>query len=175
MVHQLRTHTNPEAPGCVETLRSTSGLVLTCGIHVLKTQISEQSTVVLSSGEAELCSVIHEILQEHSALSERVSHQVVLVSVTQGIRDVQGVKTFLELKGFWDPDYTPDKKTLKHVDASDKDMLGEGGTFEGGFKTMFELQVVLHLSSQSWKDMPPKHMVLVCEQMKEEQCSTAAS
>ena len=58
MVHQLRTHTNPEAPGCVETLSSTSGLVITCGIHVLKTQISVQSTVVMSSGEAELYSTI---------------------------------------------------------------------------------------------------------------------
>ena len=41
-------HSNPEAPGCVEALRSTSGLVLIEGIHVLKTQISEQSTVALS-------------------------------------------------------------------------------------------------------------------------------
>ena len=110
--------------------------------------------------------MIHEILQEHSALSERVSHQVVLVSVTQGIRDVQSVKTFLELNCYWNPDYTPDKKTLKHIDASDKDILGEGGTFEGGLKTILELQVEPHRSFQSWKDMSPKHVVLVCEQMK---------
>ena len=55
---------------------------------------------------------------------------------------------------------------MQHMDASDKDMLGEGGTFERGFETIPELQVEFPLNLQSWKDMSPKYVVLVREQME---------
>ena len=55
---RLETYVDSDWAGCKGTRRSTSGGVVSCGEHVLKSWSTTQATVALSSAEAELYSLV---------------------------------------------------------------------------------------------------------------------
>ena len=55
---RLETYVDSDWAGCKGARRSTSGGVVSCGEHVLKSWSTTQATVALSSAEAELYSLV---------------------------------------------------------------------------------------------------------------------
>lgn len=58
MYGKVRAFTDSDHAGCVKTRKSTTGIVLCAGQHVLKTSSTLQSTISLSSGESEYYAII---------------------------------------------------------------------------------------------------------------------
>ena len=56
--NQMEAYVDSDWAGCAATMRSTSGGVLTIGLHVIKSWSTTQATVALSSGEAELYAIV---------------------------------------------------------------------------------------------------------------------
>ena len=54
----LNVWTDTDHAGCLETRKSTSGLVIVYGDHALRTSSSIQSTISLSSGESEYYALV---------------------------------------------------------------------------------------------------------------------
>ena len=55
---QVRSFSDSDFAGCRRTAKSTSGGVITIGLHYIKSWSSTQKTIALSSGEAELTAVV---------------------------------------------------------------------------------------------------------------------
>ena len=57
--NHIKVYTDSDWAGCRKTRRSTSGGIIMIGDHLIKCWSRTQKTVTLSSGEAELLSLIH--------------------------------------------------------------------------------------------------------------------
>eukprot|EP00972_Heterocapsa_arctica_P098263 14500606-Heterocapsa_arctica.AAC.1 len=55
---EVSVMTDTDHAGCIRTRRSTTGIVLRAGSHVVRTQSSTQSAISLSSGESEFCGIL---------------------------------------------------------------------------------------------------------------------
>lgn len=55
---EIAAYVDSDRAGCQCTCRSTSGMILMCGSHCLKASSTVQSTIALSSGESEFCSIV---------------------------------------------------------------------------------------------------------------------
>ena len=58
MYTKIRAFTDSDHAGCVRTRKSTTGLVLMCGQHTLKSSSTLQTTISLSSGESEYYAIV---------------------------------------------------------------------------------------------------------------------